>query len=237
MNSWRETMIAELAKSAKSETKIFQKTTEFAKKFGFEYCAYGFRAQTPITNPTVVLSSNYPQAWQARYAEKRYIDLDPSVHFALHTNRPFRWSTNMFELAPSFWAEARSHGLRHGWAFSSRDKHGSVGMLTLARSSEPISPIELEGNEVRWSWLASITHEAMAAALVPHVVPELNQKITTREHDILSWSAAGKTANEISIILNISARTVNFHIFNLLAKLNASNKVEAVCKAALLGLL
>jgi LuxR family quorum-sensing system transcriptional regulator SolR len=237
MNGWRETMIDDLAQSAHSETTIFQKAADIARDFGFEYCAYGLRAQTPVCKPAVVMWNNYPEAWRVKYADGGYIDVDPSVQHALKSNLPYRWSRDTFQMAPCFWEEARCHGLTYGWALASRDKHGSTSMFTLARSAEPISCIELEGNEVKWSWLAIIIQEAMTDALRPHIVPELNHKITTREHDILSWSAAGKTASEVSMILNISTRTVNFHIVNLLAKLNASNKVEAVAKAARLGLL
>jgi DNA-binding CsgD family transcriptional regulator len=53
----------------------------------------------------------------------------------------------------------------------------------------------------------------------------------------MRWTADGKTSYEIGLILIISASTVNFHINNVIEKLNAVNKIQAVMKAALLGLL
>lgn len=53
----------------------------------------------------------------------------------------------------------------------------------------------------------------------------------------MRWTAAGKTAAEISAIMNLSARTVTFHIGNAVKKLNARNKTEAAVRAAVLGLL
>lgn len=47
----------------------------------------------------------------------------------------------------------------------------------------------------------------------------------------------GKTAGEIATIINITERTVNFHISNAMEKLNCINKTAATVKAALLGLL
>jgi LuxR family transcriptional regulator len=38
-------------------------------------------------------------------------------------------------------------------------------------------------------------------------------------------------------MLHISERTVNFHVHNAMAKLNAANKTDAVLRAAVLGLL
>jgi DNA-binding CsgD family transcriptional regulator len=49
--------------------------------------------------------------------------------------------------------------------------------------------------------------------------------------------ADGKTASEIADILNISERTANFHIANVITKLNAPNKTAAVIRAGLLGML
>jgi LuxR family transcriptional regulator/LuxR family quorum-sensing system transcriptional regulator SolR len=64
-----------------------------------------------------------------------------------------------------------------------------------------------------------------------------DQIITLREREILRWTGDGKTAEDISIILNITPRTVHFHMNNVLNKLIVSNKVHAVMKAHLIGLL
>lgn len=54
---------------------------------------------------------------------------------------------------------------------------------------------------------------------------------------MLRWTAEGKASAEIFDIFNISDRTVNFHIGNTIAKLNATNKTAAVIRALLLGML
>jgi DNA-binding NarL/FixJ family response regulator len=53
-----------------------------------------------------------------------------------------------------------------------------------------------------------------------------------RELECLTWSARGKTSPEIATILNLSKRTINFHIENACRKLNVSTRTEAVAKAA-----
>lgn len=59
--------------------------------------------------------------------------------------------------------------------------------------------------------------------------------ITTREDSVLHWMVMGKTNWEISQILQISERTVKFHLKNIFRKLNAVNRVQAVTKARDLG--
>jgi DNA-binding NarL/FixJ family response regulator len=55
--------------------------------------------------------------------------------------------------------------------------------------------------------------------------------LNDRELECLTWSARGKTSPEIATILNLSKRTVNFHIENACRKLNVSTRTEAVVKA------
>ena len=62
-------------------------------------------------------------------------------------------------------------------------------------------------------------------------VAQPEDQLTSRESECLHWMAAGKTSSEIAIVLSISESTVNFHLKNILVKLNASNRVHAVAKA------
>jgi DNA-binding CsgD family transcriptional regulator len=55
--------------------------------------------------------------------------------------------------------------------------------------------------------------------------------MSARELDCLSWTAAGKTAWEASIILGISERTVRFHLNVAREKLNCATTTQAVAKA------
>ncbi len=61
-------------------------------------------------------------------------------------------------------------------------------------------------------------------------------KLTRRELDVLSWTAQGKTAWEVSIILGMSEKTVNFHLGNAMRKLNVTSKHQAVLKCITAGL-
>jgi LuxR family transcriptional regulator, quorum-sensing system regulator BjaR1 len=61
--------------------------------------------------------------------------------------------------------------------------------------------------------------------------------LTPREREILRWAADGKTAWEVSVILNISERTVKFHLIQASQKLNAVNRTAAVAKALARGLI
>lgn len=67
--------------------------------------------------------------------------------------------------------------------------------------------------------------------------PKCQPLLSRREHEVLDWTACGKTSEEISCILGLSVSAVNFHVKSLLFKLQCCNRTAAVARAALLGLL
>lgn len=64
-------------------------------------------------------------------------------------------------------------------------------------------------------------------------------KISERERQILKLLATGMTAREVAALdeVQCSERTVTFHLSNVMDKLNAENKAEAIQRACSLGLI
>lgn len=236
MKIWREESFNALL-CIDSEQELFDQITALAKSLGFEYCAYGIRVPVPISRPKVTMFNNYTVQWQRCYDERGYLLVDPTVQHALKSTLPIVWSNHLFESAGDMWEEARSYGLRIGWAQASRDASGAVGLLTLARSAEELTSQELAARQAQMSWLVQYAHAAMARLLAPKLTPESQVALTAREREVLRWTAEGKTAYEVAQILSVAERTVNFHINNVVAKLGASNKTQAAVKAAVLGML
>ena len=54
--------------------------------------------------------------------------------------------------------------------------------------------------------------------------------LTKRELECLKWCAVGKSYWETSVILEISERTVNFHMASVREKFGASSNAHAVAK-------
>jgi DNA-binding CsgD family transcriptional regulator len=58
--------------------------------------------------------------------------------------------------------------------------------------------------------------------------------LTSREKQILRLLALGKSDREISIDLDISIKTVNVHVSNIIFKLAVNNRAHAVAKSLIL---
>ena len=61
--------------------------------------------------------------------------------------------------------------------------------------------------------------------------------LSEREKECLSLTALGKSSWITGQILGISKNTVNFHIKNVMKKLNTTNRTAAAIKAMRLGLI
>ncbi|KXW57095.1 regulatory protein SdiA [Ferrovum myxofaciens] len=236
MKTWQEDQLHAL-RAVESEHALFEMIVPLARNLGFDYCCYGLRMPLPLTRPKIVIFDNYPISWQKTYQEKNYLAVDPTVQHGMRSLLPVIWSDNLFSSARELWEGARSFGLNVGCARASRDTNGASGLLTLSRSGESISESELLDKEPKMTWLSHIAHQGMSRFLAVKIIPEIGVRLTSREIELLRWTGDGKSSGEISDILNISERTVNFHIGNAMIKLNAANKAAAVIRAAMLGML
>ena len=118
------------------------------------------------------------------------------------------------------------------------DPNGVVSMLSLARSSHPVTEGEFSEKAAKVLWLCNQLHSAMLERCHLHHRLEIHIiRLSCRELEVLKWTADGKIASDIGMILGLSTRTVNFHISSAMKKLGANNKTSAVVMAAKSGLL
>lgn len=233
---WEDELLSQMRAASDEET-IFAVVLDEAQRLGFDHCAYGLRLPLNVTKPKTVMLNTYPLSWRQRYVAENYLAVDPTVCHGSRSVMPLVWSDSLFREAPEFWEDARAHGLRYGWTQSCTNMQGIRGMLTLARCAEPLSENELKMNGCRMVWLTQVVHQCMSDLISAKMLPETAIQLSSREKDVLRWTAEGKTAGETACIMNITERTVNFHIANAMEKLSCINKTAATVRAALLGLL
>lgn len=65
----------------------------------------------------------------------------------------------------------------------------------------------------------------------------VDDNLTKREHEVLGLMADGLSNKQIAARLEISEHTAKFHVNSILQKMNAQKRVEAVVRAAKLGII
>lgn len=238
MENWQEDLLS-ASLMVKNEYQLFEVVKSTASKLGFDYCAYGMQSPLSIAEPKTIMLNNYPEAWQKRYVKQQYVRVDPTVQHCMLSLQPLVWSSQAAntQSQEDFWEEACSYGLSVGWAQSSRDFIGTRGMLTLARSTDQLSEKEQKAQYTNMFWLSQTVHSSIAKIVNETEFAQFNLYLTTREKEVLRWTAEGKTSAEIAQILGVTERTVNFHLGNSMQKLNVNNKISAAIRAVMLGIL
>ncbi len=61
--------------------------------------------------------------------------------------------------------------------------------------------------------------------------------LTQREIEALTWCARGKSSADIAVLMEVSERTVNFHITNAMHKFGVATRIQAAVKARLAGII
>lgn len=226
--------------SVESAERLTELCRSFCHELGFESFIYALRAPTSFSDAHVVQISGYPEPWLDRYWDKGYFALDPVIEYCSHHVLPIAWE----QLVPRSSAanrqvmnEASEFGLRSGISMPMHGPHGELGIMSFAQTSSPTrARRSIEHAMPVVQLLAGYVHEAVrrVSGLVEEDPPA---RLSVRERDCLRWASDGKTSWEISKLLNISERTVNFHLDNSAAKLKAVSRQHAIAKAIALRIL
>ena len=224
--------------ASKTPEEAFDGFCSVMNKYGYSRIAYSLVTDHPSLGLPRQhgLATSYPEDWMKFYTEKDYMKIDPVVKQVLKSRKPFFWSDlteapDIYKPSLTLMNEAEEAGIHDGIGISLCSQAGEIVGVGLARDDDS------KGKDCQFlaaAYLLSVYfHETYRDLLSQNTKPIL----TTRETEVLSWAAEGKTDHEISDILKISTNTVRFHWKNIFRKLNAKGKVYAVAKAIRLELI
>jgi LuxR family transcriptional regulator, quorum-sensing system regulator BjaR1 len=185
-------------------------------------------AEPPERVEPYFLKNGWPREPSGRAKENDYID-DPTAAWCRRTVSPFEWSKTSQSVSI---ANAQT-----------TDHFGSRKVVPIIRASGANACVMMAGERPHLKasatnaiHLVSLAAHAKAVSLVgAESQPVLRAKLTPREREVLHWTAAGKSSWDISVILGISERTVNWLIARATRKLNAVNRTQAVVNAVRAG--
>jgi DNA-binding CsgD family transcriptional regulator len=205
--------------------------------FDFAIAALGTHEGNQETLSAYPVNVSFPDEWLLEYQAKDYLRDDSVV---LENFKCFQVQT---------WSLARKDIFR-------KQEITSLGLDFGLREccTHGVNP-GVAGNRGSMFCFAgsSITftarHRAILEILIPHLhlaLSDIARKkihgkrdvvLSSREREVLDWLKQGKSSWEISAILKISERTVNFHVGNILRKLQVVNRAQAVAVAVRSGLI
>lgn len=230
---------------------------DFKEKFGRTFSNFGYNKfayassdvdsvdniDLPNTFAKMVSVTNIDPLWEKRYVDKDYASADPIIRDSYASRLPIRW-TESYHLATrspqehTMMSDDWENGIQRGLTVPLHGAGSEFGVLSLYSDLTDHAFLKSsDTNQHEIHIIAHYFHDAAQRKLRSKPNAPNHVGLTNRELEVLKWTADGKTAPEISSILNVSNSTVNFHIQNIIKKLGAQNKANATAIAVGRGLI
>lgn len=226
---------------AESE-QLFELLSAFALNFDCPWIAYGPLASEQRVlkpaRPDSAVMWNYPDEWQERYLKMGYAEVDPLIKKGRKGVGAFRWSEvytdeSTTENERRVLDEAATFGLRSGVTVPLHGPADSFKFMSFAQSSDS----ELQNRAITYLQIAAIHFHLRVAKLGTPMASEHAYKLSPKEIECIFWVSRGKTSREIGTILGRSRNTVDFHVKNVMQKLDVTSRTVAAVKALKLGII
>lgn len=197
----------------------------------YSICGVGKGGDAGLSEPPRVINGNYPEDWLKIYAESRLYLQDPIILHNFQYPGAQLWDETYRlysgRISSDFIDKATGFGLCHGVSGGFYD--GRTRMSTIVTCSGKGMRFGARQKHIM-SIVSPHLHQALLRFYRENNAPR-GQKISKRESEVIKWVMEGKTNWEIGVILNISERTVKFHVQNIERKLNAVSKAHAIAIA------
>jgi DNA-binding CsgD family transcriptional regulator len=205
--------------------------------FDFAIAILGSQDKNRVAFPVHKINISFPGEWISEYMAKNYLQVDSVVQENFRSYDMQAWSVarkNLFRKR-EITSLGMDFGLRecctHGAKPIAGGSHGS--MFCFAGSSMKCTTRHMAVLDVLTPHLHMVLSHIYSR--ISH--PNKGSVLSTREKEVIDWLKQGKSSWEISAILKISERTVNFHVGNIIHKLGVVNRAQAVAVAARSGLI
>ncbi|MBB3994443.1 LuxR family transcriptional regulator [Sulfitobacter undariae] len=213
-------------------------------EFGFDRLIYGFtryRTANSLGDPSdFIILTNHSKDYTSVFIDEGHFFHAPMVHWALENEGAKSWRL-LAEMERSKTLSAperrvlefnRDMGVTAGYSVSFKSISArSKGAIALtARRGMDQAEIDaiwaVHGADI--TLMNNIVH--LKILTLPYTAP--NRILTPRQREVLEWVGDGKTAQDIGLIMGLTAATVEKHLRLARESLAVDTTAQAVLKAA-----
>ena len=191
----------------------------------------------PVSLHTIVYAHGFPNGWLDNYRDPEFRKNDPIPGRTFDNGAYLPWKEAM-RAAPNtpaqkhYFEQMIAAGLVHGFGVPLYGPRGREAYSSFD-FDRPLSEVDRDRiGQVRL--LAQSAH-----IRISHLIDEESDadQLSTREAEVLTWMAKGKTAQDIATILDLSPETVRTYVKRLYEKLDINDRIGAVVRGLKLGLI
>jgi len=214
--------------------------------FGFDNFTYTVSTDSHPNHETrAYVWSSLPREWVAVYDKNAYVEVDPRITMSWGRTTPLIWDAATIggdAKVRAYLDHAAQYGIRSGVTISFSDLRYPRCGAAFSSGISPVSESRYQTIVDRLGELMMLSagfHDLFMTNVVTRGIPpaQTGAPLSQRERQCLQMAAHGMTSADIGIKLGIAERTANFHFSNILSKLDALNRHEAIAKGMKLGLI
>ncbi|WP_372362113.1 autoinducer binding domain-containing protein [Xanthomonas sp. NCPPB 1325] len=238
--------------SCNDKKDLQEKFEKYLLYYGVRFFAYNIHRISPLISHSHLVSdsqrfliTNYPQDWLSHYFWEKYDTVDPVIELLSSKSGFVDWDnikdlSRLSKRQAVVMMEARGVGLSSGITFPLLAEFGESVAISLVPQGR-VEKERLISSISEIYILAQCFHHRARKIIFGQSMKEISSRrktlLSSREVDVLTWIAKGKTAAEIAQILEISKKSVDFYTETAREKLYSENRAHAVVKAIILGLI
>jgi LuxR family quorum sensing-dependent transcriptional regulator len=209
---------------------VMHATERMLGQYGFEHFSFSGVPYNGDSMPGIVIAHRIPAELFKLYVERRYADVDPSMRHLKRTTEPFKWCDVPYNPerepeAAELMTLVADFGLSQGFFVPIPSPAGTYGNVWMAGPKNELTTQTKPALHLIALYAFDRVHR-LFGPLQHQGLP-----LTSREQEVLTWTAHGKSAWEIGEILGITKRTVDAHTQSAFHKLGAANRTQAVAIA------
>jgi LuxR family transcriptional activator of conjugal transfer of Ti plasmids len=217
-----------------SEAELETQFIKVLNRLGVHHFAYFNIPNTDNIAPKVI--TNYPTAWVTHWVENHYERVDSTVALCKVTNDPFTWSFSREVFAQNsllqcYWEEATQFDLKDGISISLPSIGCDIGFGYALNKNEN-SDLWLKSHKETMKVLSNVFYSQLNLLTDASRSIDLNAQMSARELECAQWVSTGMTAIQVAEKMNITERTVRFHLEQLKFKLNVKTKEQVIVMLA-----
>lgn len=234
-----EFLAAANIETVQTEYEVLHLMRQCANHFSFtHFLVTRFPANAQQRFAERLMVSNWPADLVRKYDAMNLFHISRLALDTGATKLPVQGDSSL--LAPADWentqageavALAESHGLSTSTAFLLHSTTSDPYLMMFSGIRKPLSRPELAELHFAALQLFECLEKTFAAATAGR------EKLSSREVECLRWAAAGKSSDEIAVILGISVYTVSSYFKSVTRKLKAVNRMQAIAIAMRLRLI
>lgn len=216
--------------AATTADELHQNLKRDLASLGYEFLLFAMSpAPHRRTFDRLVLLQHWPTDWFDHYSRSNFHEHDPVAQFVRTQFKAFDWGDVPQSDDPIsrelMASSAADFGMRRGLCIPVHDFFGYRAAISLATSQNP-SP-----SHAAVEMIAIFAFNRMSRL---HLASK-TMRLTTREREVVTWAAAGKTAWDTSAILQVSEQTIEKHLISAMRKLDSYTKAQVVAESLRTG--